>query len=43
MGIPVVDILYFVGTIVLVTGMAVFIVRSMRSSDQEDSNSPDAD
>lgn len=38
--IPVVDILYFCGTIALVTGMGIFIVRSMRDgkSNEDDSS-----
>lgn len=31
MSIPIVDILYFGGTIILVIGVGIFIVRSMRS------------
>lgn len=41
MPIPLVDILYFGATIILVTGMGIFIVRSMRSKDDGQSNSDD--
>jgi hypothetical protein len=40
---PIVDILYFAGTMVLVTGMGIFIVRSMRSKNDEESDSANRD
>ena len=43
MTIPLVDILYFLGTIALVAGMGIFIVRSMRSGENEQSDSTNGD
>jgi hypothetical protein len=39
--IPLVDILYFAVTITIVAGMAVFIIRSMRSPKDEPSEPHD--
>lgn len=39
MPIPIVDILYFGGTIILVIGVGIFIVRSMRSGSDGTSES----
>lgn len=43
MTVPLVDVLYFVGTMVLVTGMGIFIVRSMRSGKDDESDSNERD
>jgi hypothetical protein len=39
MSIPIVDILYFGGTIILVVAVGIFIVRSMRSGSDGTSES----